>query len=95
MFASCQEEEYGEVDFDMAQTMSDKSLALHNGPNILDSKAEQAYMQKDYDKALATQLKAVAIAPFASPSAICICILQHQSFFQSRVNRASTGPPPF
>ena len=61
--------EYGEVDFDMAQTVSDKSLALHNGPNILDSKAEQAYMQKDYDKALTTQLRAVAIAPFGSPYA--------------------------
>ena len=48
----------GEPDLDMAYEMIDKSMALHDGPNILDSKAEIAAENGDYETALSSQLKA-------------------------------------
>ena len=48
----------GESDLDMAYEMIDKSMALHDGPNILDSKAEIAAENGDYETALNSQLKA-------------------------------------
>ena len=48
----------GEPDLDMAYEMIDKSIALHDGPNILDSKAEIAAENGDYETALSSQLKA-------------------------------------
>ena len=48
----------GESDINMAYEMIDKSMALHDGPNILDSKAEIAAENGDYETALSSQLKA-------------------------------------
>ena len=48
----------GEPDLDMAYEMIDKSMSLHDGPNILDSKAEIAAENGDYETALSSQLKA-------------------------------------
>lgn len=48
----------GEPDLDMAYEMINKSMALHDGPNILDSKAEIAAENGDYETALSSQLKA-------------------------------------
>ena len=48
----------GEPDLDMAYEMIDKSMALHDGPNILDSKGEIAAENGDYETALSSQLKA-------------------------------------
>ena len=42
----------------MAYEMIDKSMSLHDGPNILDSKAEIAAENGDYETALSSQLKA-------------------------------------
>jgi ketosteroid isomerase-like protein len=58
---------YGEKDHEKANELTDKSLALHFGPNALDSKAEHAAMNGDYKKALDYQLKAVDFASFSSP----------------------------
>ncbi len=44
-----------------------KSLTIHKGPNALDSQAEIAAMEGDYQKAVDSQLKAYDYAPFASP----------------------------
>ena len=41
-----------EPDLDKAYEMIDKSMALHDGPNILDSKAEIAAENGDYETAL-------------------------------------------
>ena len=60
--------DYGEEpDFDSAYQSIAKSLILHKGPNALDSEAEIAAMQGDYEKAVNSQLKAFDYAPFASP----------------------------
>ena len=45
----------------------DYSLRLHDGPNALDSRAEIAAMEGNYQKAFNNQLKAFDVAPFASP----------------------------
>ena len=44
-----------------------KSLTIHQGPNALDSQAEIAAMEGDYQKAVDSQLQAYDYAPFASP----------------------------
>jgi ketosteroid isomerase-like protein len=54
-------------DFDSAYKALDYSLRLHEGPNALDSRAEIAVMEGDYQKAFNNQLKAFDYAPFASP----------------------------
>jgi tetratricopeptide (TPR) repeat protein len=54
-------------DYDSAYKSLDYSLRLHNGLNALDSKAEIAEMEGDYQKAFDNQLKAFDAAPFASP----------------------------
>ena len=60
--------EYGEEpDYEAAYEAIDKSIALHGGPNALDSKSEIAAMEGDYQKAFTNQLKAVDYAFFASP----------------------------
>ena len=56
-----------EGDYDSAYKSLDYSLRLHNGLNALDSKAEIAEMEGDYQKAFDNQLKAFDAAPFASP----------------------------
>jgi lipoprotein NlpI len=56
-----------EGDFDSAYKALDYSLRLHEGPNALDSRAEIAVMEGDYQKAFNNQLKAFDYAPFASP----------------------------
>ena len=56
-----------EGDYDSAYKSLDYSLRLHNGLNVLDSKAEIAEMEGDYQKAFNNQLKAFDAAPFASP----------------------------
>lgn len=60
--------DYGDKpDFNSAYQAISKSLTLHEGPNALDSQAEIAAMEGDYEKALENQLKAYDYAPFASP----------------------------
>ena len=56
----------GESDINMAYEMIDKSMALHDGPNILDSKAEIAAENGDYETALNSQLKAHDYSSFGS-----------------------------
>lgn len=48
----------GEPNLDMAYEMVEKSIELHDGPNIFDSKAEIAAENGDYETALNSQLKA-------------------------------------
>ena len=57
----------GKADFESAYQSIEKSLTLHKGPNALDSKAEIAAIEGDYEKAVNSQLKAYDYAPFASP----------------------------
>ncbi len=60
--------DYGDKpDFNAAYQSISKSLTMHQGPNALDSQAEIAAMEGDYDKAVENQLKALDYAPFASP----------------------------
>lgn len=60
--------QYGDSpDFEAAYDAISKSRALHNGPNALDSKAEIAAMEGDYQKAFNNQFKARDFAFFASP----------------------------
>ena len=60
--------EYGDApDFDAAYAAIEKSQSLHYGPNSIDSSAEIAAMEGDYEKALDNQLKAVDYAYFSSP----------------------------
>ena len=54
-------------DYESAYKAIDYSLRLHDGPNALDSRAEIAAMEGDYQKAFNNQLKAFDVAPFASP----------------------------
>jgi len=54
-------------DFESAYKAIDYSLRLHDGPNALDSKAEIAVMEGDYEKAFNSQAKAFDYAWFASP----------------------------
>jgi len=54
-------------DYEKAYRALDYTLRLHDGPNALDSKAEIAVMEGDYQKAFDNQLKAFDVAPFASP----------------------------
>ena len=56
-----------EGDYDSAYKALDYSFRLHEGPNVLDSRAEIAVMEGDYQKAFNNQLKAYDAAPFASP----------------------------
>ena len=56
-----------EGDYDNAYQSLDKSLQLHDGPNALDSRAEIAAMENDFQKAFDNQVKAYDVAPFASP----------------------------
>ncbi len=56
-----------EGDYDSAYKSLDYSLRLHDGLNALDSRAEIAEMEGDYQKAFNNQLKAYDNAPFASP----------------------------
>ena len=49
-------EGYGDSNFEQAMAMTDKSLSLHEGPNILDSKAEHFAANGNYEKALEYQL---------------------------------------
>ena len=60
-------EGYGDSNFEQAMAMTDKSLSLHEGPNILDSKAEHFAANGNYEKALEYQLKAVDFGSFVSP----------------------------
>ena len=46
--------------------MIDKSMALHDGPNIFDTKAEIAAENGDYETALISQLKAHDYSSFGS-----------------------------
>ena len=60
--------EYGDSpDFEAAYDAISKSIALHDGPNALDSKAEIAAMEGDFQKAFNNQFKARDYAYFASP----------------------------
>ena len=60
--------EYGdEPDFESAYEAIKKSQELHKGPNSIDSSAEIASLEGDYEKALTNQLKAVDYAFFSSP----------------------------
>ena len=60
--------EFGDApDFDAAYAAIEKSQSLHYGPNSIDSSAEIAAMEGDYEKALDNQLKAVDYAYFSSP----------------------------
>ncbi len=54
-------------DFEKAYKALDYSMRLHDGPNALDSKAEIAEMEGDYQKAFDNQVKAFDYAWFASP----------------------------
>lgn len=56
-----------EGDYDTAYQSLEKSLQLHDGPNALDSRAEIAAMENDFQKAFDNQVKAYDFAPFASP----------------------------
>ena len=59
---------YGDSpDFKSAYESIEKSIELHKGPNALDSRAEIAAMQGNYEKALMDQLRARDYAYFASP----------------------------
>lgn len=58
---------YGDSNFEQAMAMTDKSMSLHEGPNILDSKAEHFAANGNYEKALEYQLKAVDFGSFVSP----------------------------
>ena len=50
--------EYGEEpDYGAAYEAIDKSIALHQGPNALDSKSEIAAMEGDYQIALDKSIK--------------------------------------
>ena len=53
--------------YDVFNQAIDKSIALHGGPNALDSKSEIAAMEGDYQKAFNNQFKARDFAFFASP----------------------------
>ena len=57
----------GKPDFNAAYLSISKSLSMHDGPNALDSQAEIAAMEGDYQKAFDNQLKAYDLATFASP----------------------------
>ena len=60
--------EYGDPpNFDAAYDAIEKSQKLHYGPNSIDSSAEIAAMEGNYEKALNNQLKAVDYAYFSSP----------------------------
>ena len=60
--------EYGDSpDFEAAHDAISKSRALHDGPNALDSRAEIAAMEGDFQKAFNSQFKARDYAYFASP----------------------------
>tara|TARA_B100001029_G_scaffold56457_1_gene45569 strand:- start:1240 stop:2394 length:1155 start_codon:yes stop_codon:yes gene_type:complete len=60
--------EYGDSpDFEAAYDAISKSRALHDGPNALDSKAEIAAMEGNFQKAFNNQFKARDYAYFASP----------------------------
>lgn len=60
--------QYGDgPDFEAAYNSLNKSQELHNGPNSIDSMAEIAAIEGDYQKALQNQLKAVDYAFFSSP----------------------------
>jgi len=54
-------------DYEKAYKALDYSIRLYDGPNALDSRAEIAVMEGDYQKAFNNQLKAFDVAPFASP----------------------------
>jgi len=59
--------EYGEASYEKAMEAANTSAAMHNGPNVYDSKAEHAYNQGNYKEALQYQRKAFDFASFASP----------------------------
>ncbi|MDG2194580.1 MAG: nuclear transport factor 2 family protein [Polaribacter sp.] len=59
--------EYGAASYEKAMEAANTSAALHNGPNVYDSKAEHAFEQGNYKEALQYQRKAVDFAIFASP----------------------------
>jgi len=66
-YAHARGEYSGKPDFNAAYQSISKSLTMHDGPNALDSQAEIAAMEGDYQKAFDTQLKAYDLATFASP----------------------------
>ena len=59
----------GKVDYEAAMDALDKSRELHDGPNVLDSRAEIYAMSGDYLKARQNQFGAYDYAWFASPYA--------------------------
>ncbi len=75
----------GEPDSEKAMAHVDKALALHDGPNSLDSKAEHLAAMGKYDDALKVQLKAVDYAYFASP------YWQNAVLYWNKSNKASVS----
>ncbi|NQW27019.1 MAG: nuclear transport factor 2 family protein [Flammeovirgaceae bacterium] len=59
--------DFGEVNYSKAMENAQKSINLHDGPNIFDSIGEHEFLRGNYDKALAAQLKAIDYAAIASP----------------------------
>lgn len=75
----------GEPDTKKAMDHVEKALAMHDGPNALDSKAEHLAAMGKYDEALQVQLKAVDYADFASP------YWQNAVVYWNKSNKASVS----